>query len=32
MPGMASEPLLAIGERADARQHDALGRAHILGL
>ena len=31
MPGMLHEPLAAIGEGADAGQHDALGRAHLLG-
>ena len=28
MPGMLGEPLLAVGESADAGQHDALGRQH----
>ncbi len=30
--GNTDQALAAIGEGADARQHDALGLAHILGL
>ena len=30
MPGSASKPALAIGEGADARQHDAIGPAHLV--
>ena len=30
--GNGDEPLLAVGKGADARQHDPLGRAHVLGL
>ena len=30
--GNIDQALAAIGEGADARQHDALGLAHVLGL